>query len=172
MKFKEDYTLAEVKGMLSIYEGNRAIKENNSLSNRLTRQNAAAHPQGEHAGANFLNLGKRVNTVGGPRNNSTYLNQSSQASATMEILNSVEGKKARLSVYNGEPFAHIKTELKGRHQIAHAEDLSIDSLKRKNPGRKTAGFKSAMPFATHGFVKIVPAVGGLIQIQTSYPMVN
>ena len=43
MKFKEDYTLAEVKAMLSIYEGNRAIKENNSLSHRLTRQDAAAH---------------------------------------------------------------------------------------------------------------------------------
>ena len=172
MKFKEDYTLAEVKAMLSIYEGNRAIKENNSLSHRLTRQDAAAHAQSKHAGVNFLNLGKRVNTIGGPRNNRTYLNQSSQASATMEILNSVEGKKARLSVYNGAPSANIETELNGRYQIANAEDLSIGSLVRKNPGRKTAGFKSTMPFATHGFVKIVKAVGGLIQIQTSYPTVN
>ena len=65
-----------------------------------------------------------------------------------------------------------ETELNGRYQIANAEDLSIGSLVRKNPGRKTAGFKSTMPFATHGFIKIVKAVGGLIQIQTSYPTVN
>jgi hypothetical protein len=174
MAFSRHYTAAEVEGMLRIFGGNRAITGRDPQTHHLQRANAPAHAQ-IHGGANMLEQRQRVNTPGEPRNTGTYWTEADQVAATTEVLNSDAGRIALRRLDIGEQRAAITASLTpGRYRVAQAGDRSNmpnmpGHLGRDNPGRAGAGATHTQGHATKGFVLAVKGVGGLLQIQTSYP---
>jgi hypothetical protein len=174
MPFSRRYTLDEVKGMLRIYGNNRAVTGRVPGTNQVTRSAAPAHAH-VHGGANLLDQRARVNRPGEPRSTSTYWTADDQAAATMDILNSFQGQVALRRLDIGENEAGMESTLApNRYRVSKAHDRSDlggapGHLGRNAPGRANAGSTERTGFATHGFVKVVKGVGGLLQIQTSYP---
>jgi len=170
MAFSRKYTLMEVQGMLRIYRGNRAITGVNTLG-QLQRSNAPSHAH-IHGGANFLEQRARVNTPGQPRTTGTYWSEQDQAEATLEVLNSDDGRIALRRLDIGESETVIDARLtQGRYRVSTARDASTGVLSRNDVGRATAGSTHTQSYASRGFVKVVKGVGGLLQIQTSFPKV-
>ncbi|MEK6481966.1 hypothetical protein WJR50_30780 [Catalinimonas sp. 4WD22] len=171
MIFSRKYTLEEVKGLLQIYRGNQAITGVNSVNSTVQRSPAAAHAH-IHGGANFLEQRARVNTPGEPRKTGTYWSEQDQAAATLEVLNSDNGRIALRQLDIGESSAVMEAYLTpGRFRVASAQDASQGVLGRNNPARAHAGSINSQGFASKGFVKVVKGVGGQLQIQTSFPIV-
>lgn len=174
MAFSRHYTAAEVEGMLRIFGGNRAITGRDPNTHQLQRADAAAHAH-IHGGANYLQLQQRVNTPGEPRATGTYWTEADQVAATTEILNSDAGRIALRRLDIGEQRAAITASLTpNRYRVAQASDLSNrpnlpGHLGRSDPGRAGAGATHTQGYATKGFVLAVKGVGGLLQIQTSFP---
>ena len=170
MSFNKTFTLQEVKGLLTIYRGNHAVVGLDPLTGRIKRAPAPAHAH-IHGGANFLEQKARVNTPGQPRQTSTYCTEHDQALATLEILNSPAGKAAIKQLFTGSDSVVIKAKLApNRYATAVAHDASHTRLGRHNQGRLIAGATHRQCVATTGFVKLVRGVGGLFQIQTSFPI--
>jgi hypothetical protein len=175
MAFSRRYTLAEVKGMLQIFEGNRSITGVNPHTHTATRAANPAHAVAFHGGSGLLDMTARVNTPGEPRSSGTYWSQDDQAAATLEILNSFQGQIALRRLDIGETSATIESTLvPARYRMSTATDLSSlagpGQLARANPGRVGQGAVHATTYAARGFVKVVKGVGNLMQIQTSYPI--
>jgi hypothetical protein len=63
MSFQRKYSTHEVRGMLKIFEGNRAIQSVNHLTHKVNRANAAAHAT-IHAGASRLDQAAVATTSG------------------------------------------------------------------------------------------------------------
>ncbi len=176
MAFARPYSLHEVKGMLQIFEGNLAIQTVNPL-HRVQRANEPAHAITRHGGADMHFQGNRVNTPGEARTTGTYWNRDDQAAATMEILNSPTGQQELRKIDLGtQTFASIRANLPpNRYRISVATDRSntgqgnAGHLNRNDVGRTNAGALHVTTYATTGFVKAVKGVGGLLQIQTSFP---
>jgi hypothetical protein len=175
MPFSRRYTLEEVKGMLQIYRGNHAITGHVPGTNQLTRSPAGAHAH-IHGGANILEMKARVNTPGEPRSTGTYWTEDDQAAATLEILNSFQGQIALRRLDIGEKEATMSSTLTpNRYRVSNAHDKSdkgagvAGHLGRNQAARANAGATFESSYATQGFVKVVKGVGGLMQIQTSYP---
>ena len=168
MAFSKNYSLMEVQGMLRIYKGNHAIT-GVAANGHLQRSDAGAHAH-IHGGANFLEQRDRVNTPGQPRTTGTYWSEQDQAEATREVLNSLEGRVALRRLDIGESSAVMEASLTvGRYRVSTARDNSTGTLSRNNAMRVNAGSTSTQSYAQRGFVKVVKGVGGLLQIQTSFP---
>ncbi len=177
MPYARLYTLAEIKGMLQIYKNNYAIHGVNA-AHKFVRATHAAHAD-VHSGADFLALQARVNTPGEPRTTGTYWNDSDQANATLEVLNSPAGQLLLATLDNAalpaqQKRAAIDAPLVGNYKVAEAVDRSnapgtAGHLARAAAARVGAGSVQTVRFALRGFVLAVPGVGGQLQIQTSYP---
>ncbi|MFT5229367.1 MAG: hypothetical protein ACI9EV_002521, partial [Urechidicola sp.] len=138
------------------------------------RSPAAAHAH-IHGDSNFLDQRARVNTPGEPRQTGTYYNVDDQAAATLELLNSAAGTIALRALDIGGTDAVIETNLTpDYYRSASAQDASQPAgpnhFNRNDEGRRDAGSIHTQAFARRGFVKVVKGVGGLMQIQTSYPI--
>lgn len=180
MPYSRTYTLEEVKGMLQIFRDNRAIIGRHLALGQvldihmMTRAQAPAHAH-IHGGADLLEQQARVNTPGEPRSTGTYWTEDDQALATLEILNSAPGQLALGQLDTGAGDATIRAPLTPqRYKVSTAHDRSDlggqpGHLGRNNAGRYGAGATHTSSYATQGFVKVVRGVGGLMQIQTSYP---
>ena len=125
---------------------------------------------------NFLEQRARVNTPGEPRGTGTYWTEADQAAATCEVLNSFQGRIALRKLDIGETRAVIESILtRDRYSVANAADNSnhgpghANHLGRNNAGRAGAGSTHSRGYAKRGLVVVVKGVGGLMQIQTSYP---
>jgi hypothetical protein len=178
MAFARQYSLQEVQGMLQIYRNNHAI-HGVDANHQITRANAGAHAD-IHAGASFLDLQARVNTPGQPRLTGTYWSTEDQAAATLEVLNSAAGQLELAKLDDpllaiGDKRAAIRAPLTpGRYKVAQAQDRSNHPgqpghLVNNSPLRANAGARQEVKMASQGFVLAVPGVGGLLQIQTSWP---
>ena len=181
MSFSRPYALEEVKGMLQIYRHNRAITGRSLVPgahmldvHMMTRSAAPAHAD-IHGGANLLQQQARVNTPGEPRSTGTYWTEDDQAAATLEVLNSFNGRIALRRLDIGETEATMSAALTPqRYRVSNAHDRSDlgavpGHLGRNHAGRMNAGATHTTGYATQGFVKVIKGVGGLMQIQTSYP---
>ena len=176
MAFSRQHELSEVKGMLQIYRNNHAITNVDANTGAITRSNAGAHAH-IHGESSFLDQRARVNTPGEPRTTGTYWNSDNQARATLEILNSGTGQTALQDLDNGQSNTVIQTALTlNTYRYAAASDASNlgpnvpGHVGRNNQARIGAGSNHSQGYATQGFVKVVKGVGGLMQIQTSYPI--
>jgi hypothetical protein len=178
MAFARQYSLQEVRGMLQIYRSNHAVHGVNA-QHQVTRAVAGAHAH-IHAGASYLDLQARVNTPGQPRLTGTYWSDEDQAAATLEVLNSAGGQVELAKLDNpalavGDKRAAIFAPLTpGRYKVAQAADRSNQpgqpgNLVKNSPLRANAGSRQEVRMASQGFVLAVPGVGGLLQIQTSWP---
>lgn len=176
MAYARQYSIDEVKGMLQIFEGNHAIQGVNAL-HQFQRAAEPVHAVTRHGGADFHFQGNRVNTPGEARTTGTYWNRDDQAAATTEILNSIAGQQELAKIDNGvQTFASIRANLPpNKYKISVAADRSNTGqgnpghLNRNDANRATAGATHTTTYATKGFVKAVKGVGGLLQIQTSFP---
>ena len=175
MKFQRQYTYYEVQGMIKIFQGNRAFL-NVDNNNIVHRPNASAHAN-LHAGASYLDQRNRVNTPREPRATGTYMNERDQIAATTYILNSHEVQIQLRQLDLGEQRLGVTAALPvNQYLIAVAEDNSnrgagnAGHVGRNSQNRWGAGSTHRQVFATQGFVLLIRGVGGLIQIQTSYPI--
>ena len=174
MPFSRRYTLQEVKGMLQIYRNNHAITGLVPGTHTFTRSPAGAHAH-IHGGSNSLEQQARVNTPGEPRATTTYWSEDDQAGATLEILNSFAGQIALRRLDIGEKEAAMTSALTpNRYKVSSTHDKSDKGgqpghFGRNDARRANAGATHITSFATQGFVKVVKGVGGLMQIQTSFP---
>jgi|GEM_PF-4282812 hypothetical protein len=174
MPFQRQYTKYEVQGMLKIFQGNRAFQ---GFQNGVPqRANAPAHAN-IHGGANFIEQRARVNTPGQPRATGTYWTEDDQINATMEILNYHLSQVQLRRLDLGDRRLSLEAPLaNGRYRISVAEDNSnigagvAGHAGRNNPARRGAGSTHHQGFARKGFVLLVCGVGGLLQVQTSYPI--
>ncbi|MGL5009080.1 MAG: hypothetical protein ACRC6I_04310 [Paracoccaceae bacterium] len=180
MPFARQYSLAEVKGYLTIYRNNHAFHGVNAANNNVIRAVAGAHAN-IHAGSSYLDLQGRVNTPGQPRTSGTWWNEEDQAKATLELLNSVAGQ-AQLAVLDNAalPIGQRRAAIAGpvtpgTYRMANATDRSSIAggpnpvLPRASGARVGAGSVQTVAMATGAFVLAVPGIAGQLQIQTSYP---
>jgi hypothetical protein len=177
MPFARIYSRDEVKGMMQLYFQNKAV-QGVDAQHRFVRSAKPAHYDA-HAGASYLDMRDRVNTVDEPRTTSTYWSDAVQIDATMELLNSAVGQ-VELAILDDptlagpEKRANIRTNFVNDYAVAVAYDRSnvpgnAGHLIRANPLRAGSGARIARGIALNGYVLAVPGVAGLLQIQTSYP---
>jgi hypothetical protein len=162
--------------MIKIFEGNRAYLGRDAATNRVHRAGAAAHAN-IHAGASRLDQAARVNTPGQPRGTGTYWSEADQVAATTEILNHHLSQIQLRRLDTGDTRLGLEAPLSpGRFKVAEASDDSNlgpnvqGHLGRNNAARAGAGSSHTQGYATRGFVLLVKGVGGLLQVQTSYPI--
>jgi hypothetical protein len=168
MAFARQYDLSEVKGMLAIYNGNQL--------KTATGTTPAAHASG-HVGSDFRDMRTRVNTPGQTRVDGTYITEDAQAKATQYMLNSPAGQLALQTLDAGQASAVITIPLPANtYKMAAVHDRSnvgpglAGHVGKNNAARGGAGADTVNSFAASGFMKVYKAVGGLLQIQTSYPI--
>lgn len=175
MAFQRKYTREEVQGMLKIFQGNKAFLGFDADMN-VQRAGAAAHAE-IHGGASYLDQKGRVNTPGEPRMTGTYWTEDDQIDATLEVLNSIQGQLELAKFDLGETRVGINGPLTpGQFRMASAHDDSDKGANqpghvgRNNAARIGAGATHMQGHATEGFVLLLKGVGGLLQVQTSYPI--
>ena len=175
MPYQRQYTREEVQGMIKLFEGNRLFQR--TEAGHVIRANAAAHAN-IHAGASFLDQRTRVNTPRQPRTTGTYWSEDDQIDATLDVINSFEGQIRLRQLDMGERRLSIESNLPAgsSYRVSVAHDNSdrggaAGHLGRNNLGRRNAGSTRQLSTARRGFVLLLRAPGGLLQVQTSFPIV-